>query len=243
MTGKKLVVGVISDGKYGERAYENIKKNFKAHWILVPEIPTSAMVEEDLDLDIPDCDIYISYVRHPDVILILAELQKPLILGVLPGVGLYNQARSINPKVIHAPTMCSLENNTGISEIDQFTSVYGQPIFKPLLDKNGIFKDIIVLRSAVCGSSEVGARFLLNRKCNKENLQNFALNICYECRAPRFGHTCDKEVAGLNHLVSLLNNVPTKLLSQFDDDLNTFIENIREEHKNRTRNSFLKVLL
>lgn len=237
LKNQKLVIGVITDGKYGLRAYKNIKKNFKAHWILVPEIPTSAILEEDLKIKIPDCDIYISYVRHPDVILVLTELMRPLILGVLPGIGLYKQARSINSRVVYAPTMCSLENNTEIPEVDIFTSIYGKPIFKALLDKDGIFRDILVLRSALCGSSEAGARFLLNRKFTKENLQKFALNICYECRAPRFGQTCDKEVAGLNHLVSLLNGIPTKVLSNSDDDLNKFIENIKEEYKVRMKYS------
>ena len=42
---KDLKIGVISDGKYGERAYANIKKKFEAKWILVPEIPSN---------DVPD---------------------------------------------------------------------------------------------------------------------------------------------------------------------------------------------
>ena len=117
---KDLIIGIISDGKYGERAYTNIKKKFEAKWILVPEIPSNVMLDDTIDLDIPECDLYISYVRHPDMILELAELQKPLILGVLPGIGLLRQAKSINSDVVHAPTMCSLENNTGIPDIDYF---------------------------------------------------------------------------------------------------------------------------
>ena len=77
-----LRVGVISDGKYGERAFENIKKRFKAFWIKVPDIPLNVILDDDVDMSIPDCDMYISYVRHPDIITQLAELQKPLILGV-----------------------------------------------------------------------------------------------------------------------------------------------------------------
>ena len=85
---KNLRVGVITDGKYGERAYANIKKKFETEWINVPDIPSNVMLDDDIVLDIPECDIYISYARHPDIILELAELQKPLILGILPGAGL-----------------------------------------------------------------------------------------------------------------------------------------------------------
>ena len=236
---ENLRVGLVSDGKYGERAFENIKKNFEVVWILVPEIPSNIMLDDDLELDIPDCDIYISYVRHPDIILGLAELQKPLILGVLPGVGLLNQARNINPLVIHAPTMCSLENDTGIPEIDEFTTFYGKPIYEPKIDQYGKFREIKVKRSSLCGSSEAGANFLLDKEFNTENLQNFALSVCHECRAPRFGHTCDKEVAGINHLVSLLNAMSPEDLSQIDENLKVFIENIRDEYSRRLDNSRL----
>jgi len=234
---KNLKVGLVSDGKYGERAFENIKKNFEVEWILVPDIPSNIMLDDDLELEIPKCDLYISYVRHPDIILELAELQKPLILGVLPGVGLLNQIRAINPYVIHAPTMCSLENDTGIPEIDEFTTYYGRPIYEPKIDEDGKFRDIKVKRSSLCGSSEAGAEFLLDKEFNTENLQNFALSVCHECRAPRFGHTCDKEVAGINHLVSLLNSISPDIFYNRDEELKAFITNIHSEYKIRMENS------
>ncbi|MFX0073006.1 MAG: DUF166 family protein [Candidatus Hermodarchaeota archaeon] len=236
-----LKVGLISDGKYGERAFENIKKQFEVKWISVPNLPSNVILDEDLNLSIPECDIYISYVRHPDIIIELAELQKPLILGVLPGVGLLNQVKAINHRVIHAPTMCSLENNTGIPEIDEFTKYYGKPIYKPKLNERGIFEEIKVKRSSLCGSSEAGAEFLLNKEFNIENLQTFALNVCHECRAPRFGLTCDKEVAGINHLISLFNAMSPEDLSQIDEEIKHFIENMRDEYTRRITNS--RVLL
>jgi len=232
-----LKIGIISDGKYGERAYANIKKRFEAKWILVPEIPSNIMLDDEIDLEIPECDLYISYVRHPDVILQLAELQKPLILGVLPGVGLLRQAKSINPDVVHAPTMCSLENNTGISEIDHFITFFGRPVYELNLNNDHIFKRLEVKRSSLCGSSEAGSEFLLNKGLNEENLQNFALSICHECRAPRFGHTCDKEVTGIIHLISLLNSIPPEIIDNLNDSTKLFIKNMENEYKNRMVNS------
>jgi len=234
-----LRVGVISDGKYGERAFENIKNRFQAFWIKVPDIPLNVILDDDVEMSIPDCDMYISYVRHPDIITQLAELQKPLILGVLPGYGLYEQTKRVNSRVIHAPTMCSLESNTGIDEIDLFTHFYGNPIYNPIINQSGFIEEIEVLRSSLCGSSEAGARFLINKQFNEENLQNFALSVCHECRAPRFGKTCDKEVAGIIHLVSLFDGISSDRYLKLNDNLKQFISGIRNEYKVRKENSKL----
>ncbi|MFX1586976.1 MAG: DUF166 family protein [Promethearchaeota archaeon] len=236
---KKLKIGIISDGKYGDRAYENIKKKFETRWILLPEIPQNVILDNEYNFEIPECDLYISYIRHPDIMLQLAELQKPLILGILPGIGLYLQARKINPKVISAPTMCSLENNTGIPEIDLFTSFFGRPIYQVNINDDMVINNIEVRRSSLCGSSEAGAKFLLNKTFTKENLQNFALSVCYECRAPRFGHTCDKEVAGIIHLISIFERTSTEISNKFDKKLKTFIEDIGKEYERRSKNSEL----
>ena len=226
-------MGIISDGKYGERAYENIKKKFESLWILVPELESQVFLDEPLDLDIPVCDLYISYVRHPDIILQIAELQKPVILGILPGYGLYEQIKDINPHVIHAPTMCSLENITGIPEVDLFTRYFGKPIYDIRINDNWIVEDILVKRSSLCGSSEAGAKFLKRKHFSQQNLQEFALSVCHECRAPRFGRTCDKEVAGIIHLNSLFNGIENNILDKMitsDEFMKQFIENMKSQY-------------
>ncbi|MFX1498219.1 MAG: DUF166 family protein [Promethearchaeota archaeon] len=233
----KLTVGVVSDGKYGDRAYENIKTKFETKWILVPEIPSNVMLDDLVDLNVPECDLYISYVRHPDIIIQLVELQKPIILGVLPGIGLYIQARKVNPNVIYAPTMCSLEHNTGIPEVDSFTTYFGRPIYQFNLNEKGVINKIDIQRSSLCGSSKAGAEFLSNKIFEENTLQNFALKVCYECRAPRFGHTCDKEVAGLIHLVALFNSISPEVFNKLTDNLKAFIKDIRKEYERRTENS------
>ena len=55
-----MKIGVITDGKYGERAFENIKKHFQVEWILVSDIPASVMLDDEIDLSIPLCDLYLS---------------------------------------------------------------------------------------------------------------------------------------------------------------------------------------
>ena len=228
----KLKVGLISDGKYGDRAFENIKKFFDVEWILVPDIAPSVMLDDDLNLKIPVCDLYLSYVRHPDIILEIARLQKPLILGITPGMGLYRQAKTINPKIISPRTMCSLEPNTGIPEVDEFAKFFGKPIFQIDADTEGNVKEVSVIRSSPCGSSQAGAIFFKNKKLNVQNLQDLALSVCHECRAPRFGHTCDKEVSGIIHILSFISNFETK----DRPELKIFIDKLKKEYQTRTTN-------
>lgn len=230
----KLKVGLISDGKYGERAYENFKQIFETKWILVPDIPATVILEEDINLNIPECDLYVSYVRHPDVILQLAERQKPLILGITPGMGLYRQAKAINPKVISPRTMCSLEPNTGILEVDEFAQYFGKPEYQIDRDNEDNVREVLVIRSSPCGSSQAGANFFKNKKLNIQNLQDLALHVCHECRAPRFGHTCDKEVSGIIHILSFISNF--EIGNDRDPELKIFIDKLKTEYQTRVNN-------
>lgn len=232
----KLRIGLISDGKYGERAYENFKLIFETEWILVPDIPSTVMLDEEIDLNVLECDLYVSYVRHPDLILQIAELQKPLILGITPGRGLYQQAKAINPKVISPRTMCSLESNTGILEVDEFAHYFGKPKYQIDVDNEGNVIEVSVLRSSPCGSSQAGASFFKNKSLTIQNLQDLALNVCHECRAPRFGHTCDKEISGIIHILSFLSNFELKEDSDTNIELKIFIDKIKKEYQVRTNN-------
>ena len=228
-----LRIGVISDGKYGERAFENIQKVFPTTWILVPFYESNFFLDDDINLEIPECDLYISYVRHPDIILEIAALNKPLILGVLPGYGLYRQAFNLNSNTIHAPTMCSLEGDFGIPEVDLFLTKFGKPKYKSIVDESSNFKEIKIKRSSLCGSSLAGAKFLEKKRLNINNLQQFALSICHECRAPRFGRTCDKEVAGVIHLVSLLESLSPEVLERMGNEIIKYYEMIQKDYINR----------
>lgn len=232
----KLRIGLISDGKYGERAYENFKQIFETEWILVPDIPSTVMLDEEIDLNIPECDLYVSYVRHPDLILQIAELQKPLILGITPGKGLYQQTKAINPRVISPRTMCSLESNTGIPEVDEFAHNFGKPKYQIDVDNEENVIEVSVLRSSPCGSSQAGAKFFKNKSLTIQNLQDLALNVCHECRAPRFGHTCDKEISGIIHILSFLSNFELKEDSDTNIELKIFIDKIKKEYQVRTNN-------
>lgn len=215
----RMMIGVVSDGKFGDRAFEVIKARFPdTVWIPAP-FPSSAVVD-DLVLDIPDCDLYVSYAGHPDVILALVEKMRPVILGVSPGPGLVRQAREINRNTIAPVTMCSLGDTTGTWEIDEFSKVFGRPAFDISL-RDGIIDDISVYREAPCGSTRDAAAELVGRAVSRELLQHFGLRICHHCRAPRFGRTCDKEFFGLHHVLEFIRSLESSGIV-LDPDMTAF---------------------
>jgi len=52
-----------------------------------------------------------------------------------------------------------------------------------------------------------------------------------------FSHTCDKEVAGILHIVSLFESIPQDIIVNLDDNTKSFIENMEKEYKIRLNNS------
>jgi len=200
-----MKIGIVSDGKFGDRAYEIIKERFPTEWIMAP-FP-SAMMVDDIELTLPDCDLYISYVRHPDVALAIIDKQKPVILGVSFGPGFLRQAKEINENIIAPPTMCSLEDNTWVPEVNEFAKVFGRPTFDVKVQEDGTIESVRVLRGSPCGSTVAASAELPGTRMSPEQLQHYGLRICHFCRAPRFGKTCDKEVAGLLHIRELVHAI------------------------------------
>jgi hypothetical protein len=200
-----MKIGIVSDGKFGDRAYEIIREKFPTEWIMAP-FPQS-MLADDIELTLPECDLYISYVRHPDVALAIIEKQKPVILGVSFGPGFLRQAKAINENIVAPVTMCSLEDNTWVPEINEFAKVFGRPSFEVKVQEDGTIESVRVLRGSPCGSTVAASAELPGTQLSPEQLQHYGLRICHFCRAPRFGKTCDKEIAGLLHIRDLVKSI------------------------------------
>jgi hypothetical protein len=196
-----MKIGIVSDGQYGERAFEQIRKRFTTEWILLP-FPSSPVVD-DIDLRIPPCDLYISYLRHPDIAMELVKTGTPVLLGVNLGPGFLAQALENNPAVIAPETMCSLLPDTKFWQINEYAKVFGRPVFHLVLDEERVIW-CHPLRGSPCGSTAAAARELNGKELHHEAMDRFALSVCHHCRAPRFGRTCDKEKAGIIHLEELL---------------------------------------
>ena len=223
-----MKIGIVSDGKFGDRAYEVIKEKFPTEWIMAA-FPQS-MVVDDLELDLPECDLYISYVRHPDVALAIIEKQKPVILGVSFGPGFLRQAKEINENIIAPVTMCSLEDNTWVPEINEFAKVFGRPSFEVKVRDDGTIDNVRVIRGSPCGSTVAASAELPGTQLSPDQLRHYGLRICHFCRAPRFGKTCDKELSGLLHIRELMraiNGVSPSAgaqVQQFIDDMEKIID-------------------
>jgi len=200
-----IKIGIVSDGKFGERACEIIKERFPTEWIITP-FPHSTIVD-DPELTLPDCDLYISYVRHPDVALAIIGKQKPVILGVSFGPGFLRQAKAINENVVAPVTMCSLEDNTWVPEINEFAKVFGSPSFDVKIQDDGTIGSVRVLRGSPCGSTVAASAELHGTQLSQQQLQHYGLRICHFCRAPRFGKTCDKELSGLLHIREFVRSI------------------------------------
>lgn len=198
-------IGVVSDGKFGDRAFEIIREKFSAVWIPVPF--SSAILVDDIELDLPDCDLYISYARHPDVALALAGRKRPVIFGVNLGPGFLRQAKAINEDIVAPVTMCSLEADTWVPAINEFAAVFGRPGFDLTVREDGTIGQVRVTRGSPCGSTVAAGAELPGTEVSPEQLRHFGLRICHFCRAPRFGKTCDKSRAGVIHIRELVNAI------------------------------------
>src|SRR5512136_2246580 len=203
-----MKIGIVSDGKFGDRAFEIIRERFPTEWIMAP-FPQSIMVD-DLELTLPECDLYISYVRHQDVALAIIEKQKPVIMGISFGPGFLRQAKEINEDIVAPTTMCSLEDNTWVPAINEFAKVFGRPTFDVKVQEDGTIDSVRVIRGSPCGSTVAASAELPGTKLSPEQLQHYGLRICHFCRAPRLGKTCDKEVAGLLHIRELVHTISAK---------------------------------
>jgi hypothetical protein len=223
-----MKIGIVSDGKFGDRAFEVIRERFPTEWIMAP-FPQGIMVD-DIELTLPECDLFISYVRHPDVALAIIDRQKPVILGVSFGPGFLRQAKGINENIVAPPTMCSLEDNTWVPAINEFAKVFGRPTFEVKVQDDGTIDSIRVIRGSPCGSTVAASAELPGTKLSPEQLQHYGLRICHFCRAPRLGKTCDKEVAGLLHirdLVKAINEVSPEAgarVKPFTDEMEKIID-------------------
>ena len=200
-----MKIGIVSDGKFGDRAFEVIRERFPTEWIMAP-FPQSIMVD-DLELTLPECDLYISYVRHPDVALAIIGRKKPVILGVSFGPGFLRQAKAINEDIIAPATMCSLEDNTWVPAINEYAKVFGRPLFDVKVQEDGTIESVQVIRGSPCGSTVAASAELHGTQLSPDQLQHYGLRICHFCRAPRFGKTCDKEIAGLIHARELVHAI------------------------------------
>lgn len=207
-------VAIVTNGPYGERAFQTIKEEFKTSFIQL-QPPTSMFIEE-IDLSSEDVgeieasNILITYTTHPDLTLELVERFTCsvdwIIVAAWSGEGFKNQLETFD-NVIFPYVMCELEE-IGDPVFDEFASRIGKPEVE-LEIENGELKDITVLRCAPCGSTNFVAEFLIDKyQDEKPDLQDLPREAGlrlqhYPCRSAKLRlfspEECKKDKASMIH--------------------------------------------
>ncbi|MCP4763883.1 MAG: hypothetical protein GY870_19080 [archaeon] len=232
-----MKITLISDGSFGDRAFENIKKKFSdASMHIIEEVDRNQLIDEyefnpSVETAIRSSDLIISYIRHPDIIYDLCYFKKPTIVAIFYGSGLINQINEFNKEVIMPPSMCSLEPNTGIKIIDEFFQVFGKPVYDIAVDKEkNIIKSVSVSRESICGATVRSLKFLEGKEIIPETIDAFATNTNQECResvAYRLSRTEVVLGAAINHVRPLLETLKEMAPSLFEKEgvLYNYLEN------------------
>ena len=208
-----LKVVIATDGPYGERAFENIKKNFDTEFVEL-EQPTSMFMDEiDIPVDtlaeIKDANILITYTQHPDLTLDLVDMVNKavdyIIVAAWRGEGFKNQLEQYE-NVTCPYIMCELEEN-GNELFDKFTSKIGKPKVDITLE-DGKIAIIDVIRSSPCGSTTFVADYISDKYFGSDDLANIPTEAGlklqhYPCRAAKMrlfsDEECKKEMASSFH--------------------------------------------
>lgn len=200
-----MKVVILTDGAYGDRAYDTIKEVFDTDFIRM-EAPSDMFFDDDIEIPqeqadkIEKANILISYISHPDLGLDImyrfADKVDWIIVASWKGDGLKNQFES-KDNVSCPYIMCELEEN-GNPVYDEFVSKIGCPKVDVILD-DGKIKDVNVIRSSPCGSTQFVSEYIIEKYKDKdfdeENLSREAgLRIQhYPCRAGKMRLFSDEE--------------------------------------------------
>ncbi|MDD3984671.1 MAG: DUF166 family protein [Methanobacterium sp.] len=202
-----LKIAVVTDGPYGDRAFDTICKEFDCDFIEL-EKPESILMEEieiaqEILENLKSKDIIISYVLHPDLLLELVEQLQDyvgwIIVGAWKGEGFKNQIEKYD-NIVCPENMCDLEES-GDEVFNEFVSKFGKPIVQIELIGNKVSK-VHVLRSSPCGSTFFVAQEMIGEDVNNLPIKAGLKVQHYPCRASKmrlFVDECKKELAANFH--------------------------------------------
>lgn len=168
-----LKVVIVTDGPYGERAYETIKEEFDCEFVEL-EAPTPIFAD---DIEIPEedvkriegADILIIYVSHSDLTLELVEKLHYqtdwIIVGAWRGEGFKNQLERFR-NVICPENMCGLEKNGNPISTSLYQNLEDRWWNLKVIDDRVV--EVRVLRSSSCGSTFFVAEEMIGQE--KEDL-------------------------------------------------------------------------
>jgi hypothetical protein len=199
-----LKIAIVTDGPYGDRAFDNIEKKFNTVFIELEK--PSSMFMDDIELPLKDIkiledvNILITYTTHPDLTLELVERFADkvdwIIVAAWQGEGFKNQLET-HENVTCPPIMCELEENSN-PLFDEFVTQIGKPKVELRFDGNKL-KDVEVLRSSPCGSTTFVAEYIKEKYLDKKpDIKNLPIEAGlklqhYPCRAAKMRLLSDEE--------------------------------------------------
>lgn len=203
-----LKVVIVTDGPYGDRAYDKIGEEFLSEFIEL-EQPT-AMFMDEIEIaeeklkKIEKADLLITYVLHPDLTMELVERMHDkvgwIIVAAWRGEGFKNQLEHFG-NVTCPENMCDLEEN-GNPVFDEFVSKFGKPVVE-VTYRNDKVVEVKVIRSSPCGSTFFVANEMIGQDLEDLPMKAGLKLQHYPCRAPKMrlfaDDECKKEMAANFH--------------------------------------------
>lgn len=200
----KISVAVVSDGKYGHRAYENIKKKFPCEYIVLKYRGEFEDIEIDKETlkKLGNFHILITYLRDPDLTYTLiqeigGEKHPFIIVGIWEGEGFKRQLERFK-NVVCPDLLCNLDEEHLKNKVEEYPQLkeflkhFGKPRVNIYLDGN-IIKDIEVIRDSPCGAVSRTLQEFLGERIEEDTLRKIGLRIQHFCNAGRFKLFSERE--------------------------------------------------
>ncbi|WP_423793061.1 DUF166 family protein [Methanocaldococcus indicus] len=175
-----MKVAILSEGKYGLRAYNNIKEKFPTDFLIVKYYgDVDIEIDKDIIKKLKDYDLFILYL-NPNLSYEIVEKIKKLnpkayvILGFWGGEGFKRQIEKFG-NCIAPKLLCELDEEYLKNYIDkypqlkEFLKYFGKPKIEVKLKDNKIV-DYIVIRDSICGSAKEVIKEFLGKEFNKIDL-------------------------------------------------------------------------
>lgn len=198
-------IAIVSEGKYGNRAYEVIGKKYNCDFIKIKYSGEFEDIEIDKNQlkELEKYDLFITYTINPDLtyelVYQISKINKNafVIVGAWNGEGFKNQLESFG-NAFCPDLMCEIDEEVlkdyveKYPQFKEFLKYFGRPKVKIYLEDNKI-KDIEVLSEGPCGSTSETLKEFVGKEFNENTLTDIGLRVQHFCRAGKLRVFVEKE--------------------------------------------------
>jgi hypothetical protein len=193
------IIGVIARGKYGDRLIDTLcqHSDFTVKTASLParlpdflDEPEEFVKRLDINPDVFNADIIITYSLHPDITPVIARMAGKAGVSSLIVPGGTSRVSPVEMEKIASEygiyievdeICCTLPEK---KETAPYSSLFGLPEFE-VSTKNGYIFDVRVLKGAPCGSTWKMAEKLIGTRVEDAPAKAGLLIQQYPCRAVR----------------------------------------------------------